>query len=191
MVWFDWQAAEQVGYPVMVKASEGGGGKGIRKVNSADDFPNLFRQVRGQLHHNPALPHFTHPLVNLGVQNTLCKSNRVSFQLLILFFCVLISHRFKQRFQALPSSSCVWPNMHATWKCRSWLISMVTPSLCSAVTALFSADTKRSLRKLLRLSPPLMSLRIWRRYWIVLRAWIFNRSPMLMFLFVYVCFSVL
>lgn len=29
----------------MVKASEGGGGKGIRKVNSADDFPNLFRQV--------------------------------------------------------------------------------------------------------------------------------------------------
>lgn len=29
----------------MVKASEGGGGKGIRKVNSAEDFPNLFRQV--------------------------------------------------------------------------------------------------------------------------------------------------
>lgn len=31
----------------MVKASEGGGGKGIRKVNCADDFPNLFRQVSG------------------------------------------------------------------------------------------------------------------------------------------------
>lgn len=42
---FNWKAAEKVGYPVMVKASEGGGGKGIRKVNSADDFPNLFRQV--------------------------------------------------------------------------------------------------------------------------------------------------
>ena len=40
------KAAEVVGYPVMVKASEGGGGKGIRKVNCADDFPNLFRQVR-------------------------------------------------------------------------------------------------------------------------------------------------
>lgn len=39
------QAAEKIGYPVMVKASEGGGGKGIRKVNCADDFPNLFRQV--------------------------------------------------------------------------------------------------------------------------------------------------
>lgn len=30
----------------MVKASEGGGGKGIRKVTGAEDFPNLFRQVR-------------------------------------------------------------------------------------------------------------------------------------------------
>lgn len=39
------QAADNIGYPVMIKASEGGGGKGIRKVNSADDFPNLFRQV--------------------------------------------------------------------------------------------------------------------------------------------------
>lgn len=40
------KAAEEVGYPVMIKASEGGGGKGIRKVNNADDFPNLFRQVK-------------------------------------------------------------------------------------------------------------------------------------------------
>jgi biotin carboxylase len=29
----------------MIKASEGGGGKGIRKSESADDFANLFRQV--------------------------------------------------------------------------------------------------------------------------------------------------
>lgn len=46
---FHCQAAEKVGYPVMVKASEGGGGKGIRKVNCADDFPNLFRQVSEDL----------------------------------------------------------------------------------------------------------------------------------------------
>lgn len=43
------KAAEEVGYPVMIKASEGGGGKGIRKVNNADDFPNLFRQVEYKL----------------------------------------------------------------------------------------------------------------------------------------------
>ena len=43
------KSAEEVGYPVMIKASEGGGGKGIRKVNNADDFPNLFRQVEYKL----------------------------------------------------------------------------------------------------------------------------------------------
>jgi len=30
----------------MIKASEGGGGKGIRKCTSRDDFENLFRQVK-------------------------------------------------------------------------------------------------------------------------------------------------
>ncbi|TNN86768.1 Acetyl-CoA carboxylase [Liparis tanakae] len=47
------KAAEKVGYPVMVKASEGGGGKGIRKVNCADDFPNLFRQVQAEVPGSP------------------------------------------------------------------------------------------------------------------------------------------
>ncbi|XP_060115525.1 acetyl-CoA carboxylase 1 isoform X1 [Heteronotia binoei] len=47
------RAAEEVGYPVMIKASEGGGGKGIRKVNSTDDFPNLFRQVQAEVPGSP------------------------------------------------------------------------------------------------------------------------------------------
>lgn len=38
-------SAEKIGYPIMIKASEGGGGKGIRKVENPDDFPNAFRQV--------------------------------------------------------------------------------------------------------------------------------------------------
>lgn len=33
----------------MIKASEGGGGKGIRKSMSKDDFENLFRQVIDEL----------------------------------------------------------------------------------------------------------------------------------------------
>lgn len=38
-------SAQKIGFPVMIKASEGGGGKGIRKVETSEDFPNLFRQV--------------------------------------------------------------------------------------------------------------------------------------------------
>ena len=40
------EAAKRIGFPVMIKASEGGGGKGIRKSNGPDDFVNFFRQVR-------------------------------------------------------------------------------------------------------------------------------------------------
>ena len=39
------KAAQTIGFPVMIKASEGGGGKGIRKAKNADEFHNLFRQV--------------------------------------------------------------------------------------------------------------------------------------------------
>lgn len=38
--------AQDIGYPVMIKASEGGGGKGIRKAHNDDEFRNFFRQVR-------------------------------------------------------------------------------------------------------------------------------------------------
>lgn len=45
--------AEKIGYPVVIKASEGGGGKGIRKVECADDFPSLFRQVQTEVPGSP------------------------------------------------------------------------------------------------------------------------------------------
>ena len=35
-------AAERIGYPVMLKARSGGGGKGIRLVNNAGELPDLF-----------------------------------------------------------------------------------------------------------------------------------------------------
>ncbi|XP_055374657.1 acetyl-CoA carboxylase [Condylostylus longicornis] len=46
-------AANKIGYPVMIKASEGGGGKGIRRVDMADEFPGLFRQVQAEVPGSP------------------------------------------------------------------------------------------------------------------------------------------
>nr|XP_035941869.1 LOW QUALITY PROTEIN: acetyl-CoA carboxylase 2 [Halichoerus grypus] len=47
------EVAEKVGFPLMIKASEGGGGKGIRKAESAEDFPILFRQVQSEIPGSP------------------------------------------------------------------------------------------------------------------------------------------
>lgn len=40
--------AEKVGFPVMVKASAGGGGKGMRKVNDASEFAKAFRAAKSE-----------------------------------------------------------------------------------------------------------------------------------------------
>lgn len=40
---------QQIGYPIMLKASWGGGGKGIRKVHSDDDVRAVFKQIQGEV----------------------------------------------------------------------------------------------------------------------------------------------
>uniref|UniRef100_A0A0R3X0R7 Acetyl-CoA carboxylase n=1 Tax=Hydatigena taeniaeformis TaxID=6205 RepID=A0A0R3X0R7_HYDTA len=45
--------ADRIGYPVMIKASEGGGGKGIRRVGCADDVATLFNQVGSEVPESP------------------------------------------------------------------------------------------------------------------------------------------
>ncbi len=47
------EAANKIGFPVMIKASEGGGGKGIRMVSEAEDVQNAYRQVSGEVPGSP------------------------------------------------------------------------------------------------------------------------------------------
>ena len=47
------EAATAIGFPVMIKASEGGGGKGIRRVEKLEDVPNAYRQVCGEVPGSP------------------------------------------------------------------------------------------------------------------------------------------
>ena len=59
--------AEKIGYPVMIKASEGGGGKGIRMANNLEELRSGFVQVRrnlGKLNtHNFPSDYFVYYLV--------------------------------------------------------------------------------------------------------------------------------
>ncbi|BGO92724.1 hypothetical protein NBRC10512_003896 [Rhodotorula toruloides] len=45
--------ASRIGYPVMIKASEGGGGKGIRKVEKEQDFKQAFQAVLTEVPGSP------------------------------------------------------------------------------------------------------------------------------------------
>ncbi len=42
------RVATEIGFPVMLKASAGGGGKGMRKVDNADGLVSAFRSARGE-----------------------------------------------------------------------------------------------------------------------------------------------
>merc|ERR1719411_1583511 len=45
--------AKRIGFPVMIKASAGGGGKGIRKCESEKEFSSFFSQVQQEVPGSP------------------------------------------------------------------------------------------------------------------------------------------
>ena len=47
------EVAKKIGFPVMVKASEGGGGKGIRKVEREEDFVQMYRAAASEIPGSP------------------------------------------------------------------------------------------------------------------------------------------
>lgn len=47
------EVIKKIGLPVMIKASEGGGGKGIRRVDMMDQFGKLFKMVQNEVPGSP------------------------------------------------------------------------------------------------------------------------------------------
>jgi acetyl-CoA carboxylase/biotin carboxylase 1 len=47
------EKAEQIGFPIMIKASEGGGGKGIRKADSKEGFEALYKAAASEIPGSP------------------------------------------------------------------------------------------------------------------------------------------
>ncbi|KAM4057331.1 acetyl-CoA carboxylase domain-containing protein [Hirsutella rhossiliensis] len=47
------EKAKEIGFPVMIKASEGGGGKGIRQATNADDFEALYKAAASEIPGSP------------------------------------------------------------------------------------------------------------------------------------------
>ncbi|KAL2017532.1 hypothetical protein VTK56DRAFT_2024 [Thermocarpiscus australiensis] len=47
------EKAREIGFPVMIKASEGGGGKGIRKVMNEDKFEELYKAAASEIPGSP------------------------------------------------------------------------------------------------------------------------------------------
>lgn len=43
------ESCQRIGYPIMLKASWGGGGKGIRKVHTDDEVRAVFKQIQGEV----------------------------------------------------------------------------------------------------------------------------------------------
>jgi biotin carboxylase len=46
-------SAKKIGYPVMIKASEGGGGKGIRLAKNVEELRTFFVQVQNEVPGSP------------------------------------------------------------------------------------------------------------------------------------------
>jgi acetyl-CoA carboxylase biotin carboxylase subunit len=67
--------ADEIGYPVILKAAAGGGGRGMRVVHSADELPNLLAQAQTEAGAAFSVP-------DIYVEKYIANPRHIEFQLL-------------------------------------------------------------------------------------------------------------
>ena len=132
--------AEKIGFPVMIKASEGGGGKGIRMVAEGAAFKNAFAAVVAEV---PGASPCPAAAVRLPSTRTDVSSTAST--------------------QARPSSLWLSPARPGISRSSCLPISTATPSRSLAAIARSSAGTRRSSRRPPSPSPGPSASRRWRR----------------------------
>ena len=103
-------AAERIGYPVMLKASEGGGGKGIRMSKDAAELRNNFVQVTNEVPGARRRPFRRHRRGACSQQQTHARTTRRLAHVphAALFECSSFRSADRRR-QARPGRRAQWP----------------------------------------------------------------------------------
>jgi acetyl-CoA carboxylase, biotin carboxylase subunit len=137
--------ARQIGYPVIVKASAGGGGRGMRIIRSDEELPNLFRAAQSE-----AAAAFGNG--DLYLEKFLERPRHIEFQVLADSYGKVISLgerecSIQRRHQKLLEES---PSTQMTPELRERIGSMLAATLSkigyvNAGTVEFLMDEDRSL----------------------------------------------
>ncbi|KAJ8286073.1 hypothetical protein GJAV_G00034250 [Gymnothorax javanicus] len=130
--------AERIGYPVVIKASEGGGGKGIRKVDNAEDFASCFRQVQVEV---PGSPVFVMQLAqharHLEVQ---ILADQYGNAISLFGRDCSIQRRHQKIIEEAPATIAAPSTFEQMEKCAVKLAKMVGYVSTGTVEYLYSAD---------------------------------------------------
>ena len=101
------ECCRRIGYPVMLKASWGGGGKGIRKVHQDEEVRAVFRQIQGEV---PGSPIFA---MKLAPQSRHLEVQLLCDMYAVLLGCTGVARRCLLVF-VFHKAVC-WPNIVVEW----------------------------------------------------------------------------
>eukprot|EP00798_Chlamydomonas_sp_ICE-L_P004934 gene4934-34705_t len=159
------QATERcnsIGYPVMLKASWGGGGKGIRKVQNAEDVMQMYKQIQGEVPGSPIFAmQFAPTSRHLEVQ-LLCD-NHGNVASLLSRDCS-IQRRHQKIVEEGPVVAASKDDLKAMEKCARALARSVGYIGAATVEFLYALEAKKFY--FLELNPPQlqvgMGIPLWR-----------------------------